>query len=123
MKNTTVEECQEVIAEFDSNQDRSMAYDEFLNMILPATNPSLRNYCLYGYRVPSHYNDKSRPLSVSITSLVIRILEAEKKLCGRRMESRMELFKHVDHAKLKSFNLISRGQTYISMADLIYFLE
>lgn len=35
----------------------------------------------------------------------------------------MELFKNKEHQKLKTFHTISRGQTAVSMSDLIYYLE
>lgn len=38
-------------------------------------------------------------------------------------EARRDLFKHKDYQKNKTFNEISRGLPYISMSDLIYFLE
>ena len=97
VKDTTLEECVEIIAEFDSSQDGTMNYDEFLNAVLPATNPSLRDSCLYGYKVPSYYTHPSRPLPVSVVSMAVRILEREKNLHKRRREIRLELFKHVDH--------------------------
>ena len=45
---TSVLDCQELIAEFDSNLDGTLAYEEFLNLLLPATNPALRDFCLHG---------------------------------------------------------------------------
>jgi len=74
-----------------------MNYDEFLNVLLPATNPGLRDTCLYGYRVPSYYTHPSRPLPVSVVSMAVRILEREKNFQRRRDEVRLELFKHVEH--------------------------
>ena len=86
-----------------------MNYDEFLNVFLPATNPGLRDYCLYGYRVPSQYTHPSRPLPIAVASMAVRILEREKNLIRRRHEIRIELFKNVEHEKTKSFSAISRG--------------
>ena len=123
VKDVEVQQCQEIIAEFDSSQDGLLNYDEFLNVILPAASMSLREYCLYSKRVPSYYNDPSKPLSVAVSSMVVRILERERNLAKKRGEARMELFKSKEHQKLKTFHSISRGQTAISMSDLIYYLE
>ena len=37
----------EIITEFDSDQDGHLTYDEFLNVVLPASNESARKYVLY----------------------------------------------------------------------------
>lgn len=122
VKDTTLEECQDIIAEFDSNMDGTMAYDEFLNCFLPAANISLRDYCIYSKRVPSYYNEQPS-LPVSVSSMAVRILEREKNMCRKRSEVRMNLFKNKEHQKLRTFQEISRGQTLITMPDLIVYLE
>lgn len=119
VKNPTIEECQSIIAEFDSSADGTMQYEEFLNAVLPATNQSMRDYCMYGRRIP-HPRDK---LPISVASLATRIFEREISMTIKRNESKNDLFKHVDHQKLKTFHEISNGQTFISMSDLIQFLE
>jgi hypothetical protein len=108
VKDTTLEECNDIIAEFDSNMDGTMAYDEFLNCFLPAANISLRDYCIYSKRVASYYNQQPN-LPVSVSSMAVRILEREKNMCRKRSEVRMDLFKHKEHQKLRSFHEISRG--------------
>ena len=95
VKDTTLGECQDIIAEFDSNMDGTMAYDEFLNCFLPAANISLREYCLYTKRVASFYTGANLPVSVS--SMAVRILEREKNMCRKRNEVRMDLFKNKNH--------------------------
>ena len=119
VKNPTIEECQAVIGEFDSSGDGSMQYEEFLNAVLPATNQSLRDYCMYGRRMP--YPRGQLPISVS--SLATRIFEREISLHTKRNESKNDLFKNMDHQKLKTFHDISNGQTFISMSDLIQYME
>jgi len=52
-----------------------------------------------------------------------RILDKELKYKNILTESRKQLFKHKDYQRRKTFNDISRGLPYISMSDLIYFLE
>lgn len=119
----TVAECQDIITEFDSTADGTMSYEEFLNVFLPATNPSLRDYCLYGYRGVSNYRSQSAELPISISSVAVRILEREKNLCKNRNALKLQLARHADFENAKSFDLISRGNRYIEMIDLIYFLE
>lgn len=99
-----------------------MAYDEFLNCFLPAANISLRDFCIYSKKVASYYNGQAS-LPISVSSMAVRILEREKNMCRKRKEVRMDLFKNKDHQKLKTFNEISRGQTFITMPDLIVYLE
>lgn len=55
--------------------------------------------------------------------MAVRIIERELALIQSRDASRAELFRHIDYHKLKAFNEVSRGNTYILMSDLIYFLE
>ena len=55
--------------------------------------------------------------------MAVRILERERNLNIRRKESRMELFKHIDHQKTKTFHEISRGEVKIQMQDLSAFLQ
>jgi hypothetical protein len=95
---------------------------EFQNLILPAANQSLRDYVAYR-RSPSYLNDPSKPLAISVSSLSIRILEQEIRYGNMLGESRRELFKHKDYQKHKTFSDISRGLPYISMSDLIFYLE
>jgi Ca2+-binding EF-hand superfamily protein len=122
VKDTTLVECKDIIAEFDSNMDGTLAYDEFLNCFLPAANISLREYIIYNKRVASYYTQSST-LPISVSSMAVRILEREKNMTRKRNDVRMALFKSKSHQKLKTFNEISRGQLLITMPDLIYFLE
>lgn len=123
VKTINEEECKEIIAEFDSNLDGTMGYDEFLNCLLPATNPALRDFCLYGYKVPSRYTDRSQPLPVGISTMVTRIFEKEKELCRKRLQAKVDLF-DVEKFDLQNiFHDISRGKPFITMPDLIFYLE
>ena len=103
VKDVSVKDCLDIIAEFDSSADGLMNYDEFLNVFLPAASMSLREYCLYSKRVPSHYNDYRKPLSVAVSSMAVRILDREKQLNRKRLQAKMDLFKNKDHQKLKTF--------------------
>lgn len=121
-KSVTQEDCQAIINEYDSSADKTMQYFEFQNLFLPAANQSLRDYVSYR-RVPAYLNDPSKPLAISVSSLAIRILEQEIRYSNILKEGRLDLFKHKDFQKSRAFNEISRGLSYISMSDLIYFLE
>lgn len=121
-KSVTIEDCQAIINEYDSSADRTMQYFEFQNLFLPAANQSLRDYVTYR-RLPAYLNDPSKPLAISVSSLAIRILEQEIRYSKILHEGRLDMFKHKDFQKNRAFNEISRGLTYISMSDLIYFLE
>lgn len=50
VKDATLEQCQDIISEFDSNQDQTMSYEEFENCFLPAANQTMRDYVVYGQR-------------------------------------------------------------------------
>jgi hypothetical protein len=96
VKDTTLSEARDIIAEFDSSLDGTLQYDEFLNCFLPAANISLRDFCIYNKRVVSHYARQSR-LPISVSSMAVRILEREKNMIRKRNDVRMALFKHKDH--------------------------
>mmetsp|Transcript_17028 Transcript_17028/g.26306 ORF Transcript_17028/g.26306 Transcript_17028/m.26306 type:complete len:228 (+) Transcript_17028:241-924(+) len=117
VKDMTVQDADDIIAEFDSNQDKTINYDEFLNIFLPACNMSIRGY------VANRRNYGSNRLPVHISTAAVRILEKEKELCKKRYETRMDLFKHIDHQKLKTFHEIGQGQVHISMTQLTRYLE
>jgi len=120
--NVTIEQCMDIIVEFDSNLDKTLEYDEFLNIFMPATNRQLREYSLYR-RGPAYYNDLSRPLPINVSSLVLRILESEVRLSEKQIIARQELFEHPDHSAKATFDTVSKGRRDISMPDLIEFLE
>jgi len=96
VKDATLDQCQDIIAEFDSNQDKTMSYDEFLNCFLPAANQSMRDYIVYG-QSRGGYGASSRVVPISVSSMAIRILEREKSLSAKKLEIRRILFKHRDY--------------------------
>ena len=83
----------------------------------------MREFALHGKTVPSYYTDACRPLPVSVTSMANRILEREMCLSEKRNEARTALLKNMDHSKMKTFHEIGKGDTFISMANLILYLE
>lgn len=71
----TVNDCHAIIAEFDSNQDGTLTYDEFLNIFLPAADYNLRN-------IQYHPDPRSSPFNVggmptSVPAMAARILHQE----------------------------------------------
>jgi len=55
--------------------------------------------------------------------MAVRILEREMGLSEKRNDARTDLLKNIDHSKMKTFHEIGRGDTFISMANLILYLE
>ena len=74
VQNVELSNAQDIIHEYDSSGDGHLQYEEFLNMVLPAANQGLRDYCLYGRRV---YISPDRPLPLEITHAAVRIFERE----------------------------------------------
>ena len=120
VKDATAENCQGIIAEYDSSGDKTMQYNEFLNMVMPAANESLREYALYGRR---GYVDPRAPLSGLVTNLVSKILGAELAMQNERQSGIQELAGNSDFNKYNAFMRISRGRHEISMYDLTQYLE
>lgn len=87
VNDVTLNDCQEIIAEFDSTQDGTLNYDEFLNIFLPAADYNLRNIEYYPDPRSSPFNAGGMPTSVP--AMAARILEREKTFMSRRRESRM----------------------------------
>lgn len=121
VKNVKVDDCQEIIAEFDSTQDGTLNYDEFLNIFLPAADYNLRNIEYYQDPRISPYNVEGMPDSVP--AMAARILDREKSFMQRRREARMELAEVTAGDINKIFRDISRGHPDIQMQDLIWFLD
>lgn len=84
VQNVGISNAQDIIHEYDSSGDGTLQYEEFLNMVLPAANQGLRDYCLYGRRV---YVSPDRPLALEITHAAVRIMEREHQLASKRVEA------------------------------------
>ena len=107
VKKVTLKKCEDIVSEFDSNGTGTMQYDEFLNSCLPASNQNMRDYVLYGKRVPSYYNDGKLPVEVS--NIVASIYENEMRLAKRRVELQKTLKNECEFEQHATFNRISRG--------------
>jgi len=118
VQGTTVADCTEMISEFDSNQDGTLTYDEFLNMFLPASD--------YTQRSNEFYPDPrlgSIGLPTSVPAMAARILERERSFISRRRECRFNLARVSATDINRIFSEISRGRQDIAMPDLIWFLD
>lgn len=107
VNNVNLDDCREIIAEFDSTQDGTLNYDEFLNMFLPAANYNLRNVEYYPDPRSSPFNVGGMPTSVP--AMAARILEREKQFMSRRRDARMAMAKVEAGDINKIFREISRG--------------
>lgn len=118
VKGTGVPAAKAVIAEFDSNQDGTLSFDEFINIFMPAADvrgldwhPDPRNATLDG-SLPS-----------SVPSMAARILERELLFLNRRSEARKAVAAETEENLSDVFVQISRGRAEISMSDLIWFCD
>jgi len=110
-----------IIREYDSDLDGNLNYDEFCQMALPATNPSLRQLALM--RNHSYYQYR-RPQTYEIENMVCNLLDNELRLVKRREDVKRELLKRKDFIKVKAFDEISKGSPKgISLLNLVEFLE
>lgn len=117
----TIDDCRDIIAEFDSNQDGTLNYDEFLNIFLPAADYNLRNIEYYPDPRASPFLVGGMPTSVP--SMAARILDRERTFMNRRRDARMALAAVPDADINRIFKDIARGYSDIQMQDLIWFLE
>ena len=77
-------------------------------MLLPSTNPSLRQIALMRSESPSPYR-RERPLSEEIANKICLQLENELRLIKRREEVKKALLKREDFIKNKAFEEISQN--------------
>ena len=85
----TLDDCKDIIAEFDSNQDGTLNYDEFLNIFLPAADYGLRNVQYFPDPRASPFNVMGMPSSVP--AMAARILERERTFSQRLRDARIAL--------------------------------
>lgn len=87
IKGATVEDCEQIISEFDSTLDGHLNFEEFLNVFLPAADYNVRN--IEFVQDPRSKSDSALPSSVS--SMAARILEREKSFHQKRKAARAAL--------------------------------
>jgi Ca2+-binding EF-hand superfamily protein len=117
-------EAESVIREFDGNLDNRLSFSEFAQLALPATSYSLRDIALKRPNAAIlSYSYKYTPLHYTTLRQVGELLEQEMRFLRTRSELRRELIRHDDFVKSRYFDLLSLGKAYITVDDLIYFLN
>jgi Ca2+-binding EF-hand superfamily protein len=110
-----------MINEFDGEQRKSLGFEEFCQMVLPAANSGLRSLAVG--RRDSPYFRPHAPLPYEVISLLVRLLDKELSFHRQRADALEALAKHDDFDRRKIFEAIARGYHSICMPDLIVFLE
>jgi Ca2+-binding EF-hand superfamily protein len=119
---TNPREAEMIIREYDADQDGSLSLEEFCQIILPATNESMRKLALS--RNHSKYNYRIRgDGQFEVENSICLLLENELRFVKRREEIKKELLKRDDFIKSKIFQEMSHGEEHIKLDDLIAFLE
>ena len=119
VKDVDLAKCKEIIAEFDSNADGKLDFDEFLNIFLPASDYNLRHLEFN----PDPRGASGDGLPSSVPSMAARILEREIGLHAKRAECHIALAKETEETLGAVFNQIAGGRLEIAMTDLIWFCE
>ena len=119
IKGAVLEDCEQIISEFDSTLDGHLNFEEFLNVFLPAADYNVRN--IEFVQDPRSKTDTALPSSVS--SMAARILEREKSFHQKRKAARTDLKNESESSLSLVFHLLSKGKTEIKMEDLIQFLD
>ena len=76
--NPQLNDADKIIQEFDSTMNQMMDFDEFCQLVLPSTNPSLRNIVLLRRNMPQFRTNAIIPYEV--LSLFTRLLDKEMQL-------------------------------------------
>jgi Ca2+-binding EF-hand superfamily protein len=117
-------EAEAVVREFDGNLDGRLNYAEFTQFALPATSFSLRDIALKRPNAALlNYSYKYKPLPYYTLRQLAELFEQEMRFLRSRGDTRRQLIRHDDFVKSRYFNLLSLGKDYITVDDLIYFLQ
>ena len=119
--NIQVQEAQDVIREYDSNDDGCLSFDEFSQFVLPATDNYTRNVAA-NRRFDPHFR-KASPLPYDVVNRLVRLFEKELALQRHREESKRHLALSPDFIKVRAFDAIAHGRQQIRVFDLSLFLE
>lgn len=76
--NPRISDADDIVREYDGTQNRMLDFDEFTQLVLPATNPNLRH--MAESRRHSPYFRASAPLPYEVLSLFGRLLDKEMQL-------------------------------------------
>ena len=78
MKSMELEDCQYIVSEFDNNRDGFLQYEEFLNIVTPATLPDA------GYTI-GRSKSSNQQIDSSILALAAQIIFLEGNLGQERL--------------------------------------
>ena len=125
VKEQTVDTCQAIIGEFDSSMDGMLSFEEFINLVLPASNYGLRNLDHHLINKGSVYASRTvdGALPAAVSSMAARILERESLFHKRREEARAALADETEESLTDVFVEMANGRNTISMTDFIWFCE
>jgi Ca2+-binding EF-hand superfamily protein len=119
--NANIDDVRDIIAEFDSTQDGTLNFDEFLNIFLPAADYNQRNLEYIQDPRLNPFNMGGMPTSVA--AMAARILDRERLFMSRRRDARAALMGVPDTDINRIFSDLAAGAPEISMKSLIMFLE
>ena len=105
--NPRYSDADDIIKEYDGNQNRRLDFDEFCQLVLPSTNPNLRHIATT--RRFSPYYRATAPIPYEVLSLAGRLLDKEMQLHRNRCETARQLASCADFAKVRVFDSIARG--------------
>ena len=120
----SLSEAEALIKEYDGDLDKRLGYREFLNFVLPATSASLRDIALKradNSLFSTSY--KYAPLSFSVKRQVAELIDKELRFGRSRGDLVRDLNRDLGFTTHRSFDFISRGRSFITVDDLIYFLD
>lgn len=115
-------EAEQLIREFDSDLDGRLTEAEFFSFILPATSLSLRDIALKRNNVQS-YSYRYLPLHHSTHQQIGSLIMKELRYLASRDSLRKDVINHYDYLRSRYFNLLSRGKEFITVDDIISFLD
>jgi len=120
----SLSEAEALIKEYDGDLDRRLGYREFLNFVLPATSANLRDIAIKRSD-NSLYSAayKYAPVSYSVKRQVGELIDKELRFGRQRADLVRDLNRDLGFTCSRSFDTISRGRSFITVDDLIYFLE
>ena len=113
-------ELEELIAEFDSDEDGRLSFDEFQMMMLPSTNLNLRTIAQMRKNSMLLVDQKA---SYEVESMVARLVNREMEYHKKRESNRRALLKCEDFNKYTGFEAMAGDHSEITVKDMINFFD
>jgi|LauGreDrversion4_2_1035121.scaffolds.fasta_scaffold850487_1 Ca2+-binding EF-hand superfamily protein len=120
----SLSEAEALIKEYDGDLDRRLGYREFLNFVLPATSAHLRDIAIK--RTDNSIfsaSYKYAPVPYSVKRQLGELIDKELRFGRSRTELVRDVNRDLGFICSRSFDTISRGRSFITVDDLIYFLD